>query len=534
MSRVGTRRLFMQQSAVLTASMSGLSGILASRKAPAQVTRDGNRPSAPWGLQFGDVQDGRAIVWSRADRDSRLLVEWATNERFRGAQRLRGPYALAESDHTARIDLSDLPAGEQIFVRVYFESLDSARVRSEALLGSFRTPPRRHRQVRFLWTGDTAGQGWGIDLDQGGMRAYEAMRLTEPDFFIHSGDNVYADGPMLPEVLDPSGNVIWRNSFLDEVPEKLEVAETLHEFRRQYLYNRYDEHVRNFSAQVPQIWQWDDHEVTNNWSDSKVLDARYAATSTVQNLAANGTRAFLEYAPIRPFDARESERVYRQVSYGPDLDVFVLDMRSYRGANSCNVQTQPGVETALLGAEQIAWLKRALRNSKATWKVIAADMPVGLVVGDGTDPATGCAKAENGANSDGPVLGREFEIAEVLSFIKRACIKNTVWLTADVHYCAAHYYDPAQAQFSDFEPFWEFVAGPIHAGTFGPNKLDNTFGPVVKFQKAPPSGQSNLAPSAGFQFFGQVDISPRTARMTVSLKDIDGVTVFSQDLDPQW
>jgi alkaline phosphatase D len=24
---------------------------------------------------------------------------------------------------------------------------------------------------------------------------------------------------------------------------------------------------------VPQIWQWDDHEVANNWSDSKDLSA---------------------------------------------------------------------------------------------------------------------------------------------------------------------------------------------------------------------------------------------------------------------
>ena len=29
----------------------------------------------------------------------------------------------------------------------------------------------------------------------------------------------------------------------------------------------------------------------------------------------------------------------------------------------------------------------------------------------------------------------------------------------------------------------EFVAGPLHAGTFGPNELDNTFGPELKFIK---------------------------------------------------
>ena len=34
-------------------------------------------------------------------------------------------------------------------------------------------------------------------------------------------------------------------------------------------------------------------------------------------------------------------------------------------------------------------------------------------------------------------------------------------------------------------PKHEPPAGPLHAGTFGPNELDNTFGPEVKFIKAP-------------------------------------------------
>ncbi|CAM5424247.1 hypothetical protein MAUB1S_07192 [Mycolicibacterium aubagnense] len=76
-----------------------------------------------------------------------------------------------------------------------------------------------------------------------------------------------------------------------------------------------------------------------------------------------------------------------------------------------------------------------------------------------------------------------------------------------MHYTAAHHCSPDRAQFQDFEPFWEFVSGPIHSGTFGPNDLDMTFGPEVKYVKAPSAEQGqNLSPSAGFQFFGLVDI----------------------------
>lgn len=106
-------------------------------------------------------------------------------------------------------------------------------------------------------------------------------------------------------------------------------------------------------------------------------------------------------------------------------------------------------------------------------------MPIGLVVADGP------AAFEAIAQDNGPALRRELEIAELLSHIKHRGIRNTVWLTADVHFCAAHYYDPNHARYQDFEPFWEFVGGPLHADSFPPNALDDTFGPQVRFVKGP-------------------------------------------------
>lgn len=152
-------------------------------------------------------------------------------------------------------------------------------------------------------------------------------------------------------------------------------------------------------------------------------------------------------------------------------------------------------------------------------------MPIGLIVRDGPE------KFENMANGDGAPVGRELEMAELLRFIKQHDIDNIVWLTADVHYCAAHHYHPERASFKHFKPFWEFVAGPLNSGSFGPGELDNTFGPEVVFQKAPPT--QNLSPFGGFQFYGDVHIDQRSAHMTVKLKDIDGKTVFSKTLQPE-
>ena len=160
-------------------------------------------------------------------------------------------------------------------------------------------------------------------------------------------------------------------------------------------------------------------------------------------------------------------------------------------------------------------------------------MPLGVNVGDGTLP-NGQARWEAVAKGEPRgAKGRELEGAALLSHLKRQRVRNVVWLTADVHYCAAHYYDPSKAAFRDFDGFWESVSGPLNAGTFGPNTLDGTFGPQVVFVKAPPPGRSNLSPYSGLQFFGEVNIDSRMTEMTVDLRDINGVSVFSRTLQPR-
>jgi alkaline phosphatase D len=523
-----SRRALLRRSALTGgALMAGgmLGPAFAQQRAPAVITSERMRPTLPYGVQTGDLAGDRAILWARADRPARMMVEWATTEAFDDPHMVRGPAALEESDFTAKVDLAGLPLGERVFYRVVMVDLGDRALQSEPVAGSFWTPPAVRRDIRFVWSGDTAGQGWGINPEWGGMKIYETMRGVEPAFFIHSGDSIYADGPIAAEQELPDGS-IWKNVTTEA---KAKVAETLAEFRGNYAYNLMDEHVRRFNAAVPMFAQWDDHEVTNNWYPHEDLagdpkKADYKVTS-VDLLAARGARAFMEYMPVRRH-ALDQERLYAAFGHGPSLDVFRIDMRSYRGPNTANDQAEPGPETAFLGTEQIRWLQQALLASNATWKVIAADMPIGLLVPDGD-------LFENLANGDGPARGRELEIAGLLRFIRDSAIANVVWLTADVHYTAAHHYHPDRAQFQEFAPFWEFVSGPLNAGTFGPAQLDNTFGPQVVFQKAPPEGQGNLPPSAGLQFFGQVDIDGATKVMTVQLKDLSGATLFTQELEPQ-
>lgn len=497
----------------------------ARQGAPAIVAAPASRPAAPFGVASGDVSsDGRAIVWSRADRSARMFVEYATTERFTDVRRVRGPAALETSDFTSRTVLTDLPAGQRIFYRVLFQDLSDLRVWSEPANGSFQTPSAAPRDVTVAWSGDTVGQGWGLNPEWGGLRMYDTMRRAEPDVFINVGDTIYADQPVLPEVTLDDGST-WRNLV---TPAKSKVAESIDEYRGCYQYNLGDGHMRGFIADVPQIVMWDDHEVRDNWywERRQDADARYQVKS-VALLAARARQAFFEYNPL-PLVADEPERVYRSVRLGPLVEVFALDMRSYKGPNSANRQAAMGDASAIFGSAQLRWLKAALAASTATWKIIAADLPLGLVVGDGPNVYEAVANGDPGAP-----LGRELEVADLLRFIREHRVRNTVWITADVHYCAAHHYDPSRARFADFDPFWEFVAGPLHAGTFGPNALDGTFGPEVRFSGVPPGTRANRPPSDGLQFFGTMTVDARTRGLTVQLRNVAGATLYRVELPPQ-
>lgn len=278
-----------------------------------------------------------------------------------------------------------------------------------------------------------------------------------------------------------------------------------------------DTHVQVMNATVTTLFQGDDHEVVNNWSDAKdlVSDDRYAEKS-VQVLAARAGRAFHEMTASR-FTPAEPGRVYRKITDGAMLDVFFVDLRSYRGPNTAKMEAELTAAARVFEAEQMAWFKRELAASTATWKVMGSARPIGLVWHNFRQQAGSEGTADGTA---GPARRRELEVAELLRFIKTAGIDNTVWFTAYVHYTAAHYYNPDTARFQDFNPFWEVVSGPLHAGTFGPNALDATFGPEVRRVKAPTEEQgANLPPTAGLQFFGLVDIDGQTEQMTVRLMD---------------
>jgi len=349
---------------------------------------------------------------------------------------------------------------------------------------------------------------------QGGYVIFDVMQKVQPDFALFQGDMIYADGPIpltKPIPADVGGGT-WMND-----PAKDFVAITLDDFRANWKYNLGDEKMARFLRNTPIYVQWDDHEVSNNWYPGEIMPENapyYGIEADV--LAERAKQALLEFNPIK------GATLYHSVQHGKHLELFLLDERTYRDANPNNYDPD-GIE--MLGQQQLAWFKQSLENSTATWKVISSHDPLGIVTG-------GQADRDSWGQEKDAVLGREVQLAEILKFIKDKNIKNVVFLTSDVHFTAAVSYAPARAEFMDFNPFWEFVIGPIHAGAFGPGALDASFGPQYEYVRGPATeGIGQNSPPPHLQSFGLVEVSS-DGQLGVKLMDISGAILFEKKMLP--
>ena len=501
-----------------------LRGATGFAAAPTIIPPAQARPSIMDGITAGDVTSNSAVIWAKADRVSRLFVEWSTNDNFHNSKRLPYLAVTARTGHTGQIVLNNLPPGKEIYYRARFDSADGLTT-GEFATGSLRTAGPG-RDVSFVFGGDQCGAGWGIDPALGGLGLFKTMQGTGPDFLVHLGDRIYADQQLNASVILGDGSR-WTNII---TPAKKKVAESVDEYRGNYSYNFLDEHYRRFSAAVPMIATWDDHEVANNWWPGKVLRRRFMqrtgySETSIDLLAQRGRQAFFDFTPMRR-DTSDPSRIYRKISYGSLVDIFLLDSRSHRAPNLNNRSDKADADATLLGPAQNAWLKRSLAESRAVWKFVGNPVPIAHVRRKQRPRYDKWANGDNGMP-----LGREIEMAEILSHIKNHHIRNVVWLAADVHYSAANFFDPGRAAFPDFTPFWEFIGGPFHTKPGRIRHQDLTFGPQRRF-RTPVSEDRNPPPSSGHQYFGHAHIDAKTGGLTVTFRDLSNRILHSQSITP--
>ena len=487
-------------------------------------------------IQVADVSTEGACVWVWHGLPDVIELVWEINGIPAGTQIF--PKASRETGWTSTYLLRDLPSDSEISLTA------TCSATHEQACTRFSTPPSdtSGRPLRFGWGGDICGQGYGRHIEHG-MPVFNALLEQDFDFFILCGDLIYADHDLPAERMEPPGN-LWINQLENPLaeaiglPQQSRYAVSADDFRSKYLYLWADAGFREFVTNTPMVYVLDDHEIYNNWTRATTLssDSRYASGTQFSHVRDQGLRVWREYAPSRNAAHQGVAPGFKIVKYGPLLDVFVLDVRSQRAANSANLQSAYGPDSYWLGPAQLSLLITALTESTAVWKVIISGAPLSILVEDGDAAKSQTAQVgavwDSVANGDhGVPAGREIELAMLLTALHQTRVDNLVVLSGDVHFASAVHYDPQRAAFHDFTPFCEFISGPLHAGGFPSKGVDRTFGAKQVFVKASPL--PNTPPGDQCTSFGAIEIDPETGEFAVSLCDALGSPVFTQVLLPQ-
>jgi phosphodiesterase/alkaline phosphatase D-like protein len=433
-------------------------------------------PAITHGVASGDVTTDAAVIWSRADRAATMRARVMPAAGGPTVRDVSAPAAVA-SDFTAQALVTGLVPATSYRYEIWFETT-AGRSTSEA--GTFRTAPSAgaRTSLSFIWGGDLGGQRHCRRVD-GGYRIFEPMLAFAPDFFIANGDLIYADNDCPAEGPEPG----WTNvpggfpAVSDPSVDWTDRARLAEVYAAHWKYNRADASVQAFLRAVPMYAQWDDHEVKNDFGAPWPADPSAPARAGYPTLVAAGRQAFFDYHPLARHTA-EPDRIYRSYRWGRDVELFILDARSYRSAN----QQDDVAENAktLLGREQLAWLTDGMARSTATWKIVSSDVP--LSVPTGSEAAGRDAFANESRSAAAARTGFERELLDLMRALDAADVRNVVFVTTDVHFAAQIRYERDFDGDGDTLLVHELISGPLSAvRSSSVSALDPTLGPVLLY-----------------------------------------------------
>jgi alkaline phosphatase D len=492
-------------SLVILSSNSNIALLLWHPTAYAAQQANNNYLFITHGIASGDVTNQSVIIWSRANREAQLHVEYDTDPNFSHPDSTKTALANQTTDYTAHAKLEGLSPDTLYYYRLWFssdtsspQSKNASSVVSDNMTGSFRTAinpsASGNKDIKFIIAGDLGGQMHCRQINKGGYSIFSEMQELSPDFFIANGDMIYA-GDKCP-FEGPDG---WRNiqgnfsGISDPDVNWTDISQVRDVYLKHWQYNREDPYLQRFLQNTSMYSQWDDHEVINDFGASwQHWNSFNTDREGYPNIVKSGREAFFNYSPIDR-NADDPNRIYRSFNWGPDLDLLILDARSYRSPNS--MADKPENNKTMLGSEQLQWLKQKLLTSSATWKVISSDVPISVPTGSnasilGRDGwASGNETTTTTTTNSFSKTGFERELQGLLKYLDYNNIKNIVFVTTDVHFPANIRYEIDANGDGDKLIFHELISGPLSAFRFGLSggvpipKLDTTFNPKLLYEE---------------------------------------------------
>ncbi len=246
--------------------------------------------------------------------------------------------------------------------RFAIETRGSSRKAGAMLSGQFRTAPVA-TQVTPIKFALSSCQIYCRQDRADGFHIYPSIHRLQPRFLLPCGDNVYYDSD------DPVVN---------------SAAVARYHWQRMYSLPSVVSCLRS----VPGYWQKDDHDAFTDdcWPGMQAKKGQAPFTFP------EGQALFREQVPSPAKD----QPMYRRFRWGRDIEIFLPDGRDYRSPN-----TDPdGPNKSIWGSEQKKWIKEAITNSNAAWKIMVNPNPI-----VGPDHAR---KNDNHANPAFANEGREF------------------------------------------------------------------------------------------------------------------------------
>ena len=357
---------------------------------PSNMYPDPNAPFI-YGVASGDPLSDRVIIWTKVEptipNPASITLDWevAKDQNFFQIVQNGTINADASTNWTVQIDVDGLQPHATYFYR--FTDSNGAR----SVVGRTRTAP----------TGGSVDHirmavGSCSSVFSGFFNAYQRIAEREDlDVVIHLGDYIY-------DTVDEDEEVRIPIPY-PSVPNSLE------EWRDRHEYYLMDPDLREARRMHPWIALWDNHDIDGS-------GASYLGS----------IQAFQEYLPIRRPDSADVEKIYRKLSYGDILDIFVADILLYR-----NQDVISGNDYSILGDTQYNWLTNELLTSTAQWKIVAnQNMMCGWsVVGFPSWFPLGNGSVLDETTWDGFDVARD----QFLDFLSDNDIDNVLVLSGDSH-----------------------------------------------------------------------------------------------------
>ncbi|WP_030748352.1 alkaline phosphatase [Streptomyces griseus] len=419
-----TRRTVVKAAAVTAVATPALLG------AAAPALADAPAPAFLHGIASGDPLPDGVLLWTRVTPSSEAVpgsglgadvrVDWevAEDRSFARVVASGTATATAAADHTVKADVRGLRPATAYFFRFAAGAVVSPT-------GRTRTAPAADAAVPGVRFGVVSCANY----EAGHFSAYRHLAgRADLDAVLHLGDYIYeyASG-VYPEAKDTVRPHEPRHEIV-----------SLADYRTRHGRYKTDPDLQTLHAAHPVVAIWDDHEFANDaWTGGAENHTPGAEGDWAARVAA-AKRAYFEWMPVR---TSTEGTVFRRIRFGRLADLHLLDLRSFRSAQAkTGSGTVDDPERTITGRAQLDWLKSGLAGSDAAWQLVGTSVMISPVA-FGSLPAHLLKPLAEllGLPAEGIAVnvdqwdGYTDDRRELLAHLSSRAVRNTVFLTGDIH-----------------------------------------------------------------------------------------------------